>query len=110
MSNTSSSTDVVFRMIGTIQNNVESVRKIMVTQNNALDMVISQSEIIEKMSGEIVNSTNEQKTSMSETMKTVERLSEMAQEIAGANEKILTFIMLISNKAKELQRVVNMGE
>lgn len=109
MGNTRASTDIVFNMIGTIQNNVESVRKIMVSQNTALEMVIKQSNIIDKMSGEIVNSTTEQKTSMAETMKTVERLSEMAQEIAGANEKIMTFIQLINKKAKDLQRVVDMG-
>ncbi|HPS58023.1 MAG TPA: 7TM diverse intracellular signaling domain-containing protein [Spirochaetota bacterium] len=108
MGNTRASTDIVFNMIGTIQSNIEAVRKIMVSQNTALEMVIKQSDIIEKMSGEIVNSTTEQKTSMAETMKTVERLSEMAQEIAGANEKIMTFIQLINNKAKELQRVVDM--
>lgn len=109
MGNTRASTDIVFNMIGTIQNNVEAVRKIMVSQNNALEMVIKQSDVIEKMSGEIVNSTTEQKTSMSETMRTVERLSEMAQEIAGANEKIMAFIQQINKKAKDLQRVVDMG-
>jgi len=110
MGSTKASTDVVFSMIGTIQENVESVRKIMASQNSALEMVIQQSDVIDTMSGEILNSTTEQKTSMAETMKTVERLSEMAQEIAGANEKIMGFIEIISRKAYELHRVVNLTE
>ncbi|NLV67288.1 MAG: hypothetical protein GXY14_06400 [Spirochaetes bacterium] len=108
MGSTRASTEVVFSMIGTIQDNVESVSKIMVSQNEALKMVIRQSSVIDSMSAEIVNSTTEQKTSMAETMKTVERLSEMAQEIAGANEKIMNFIQMINQKARDLQRVVNL--
>ena len=108
MGSTRASTEVVFSMIGTIQDNVESVSKIMVSQNEALKMVIRQSSVIDSMSAEIVNSTTEQKTSMAETMKTVERHSEMAQEIAGANEKIMNFIQMINQKARDLQRVVNL--
>jgi methyl-accepting chemotaxis protein len=107
MGSTRASTEIVFSMIGTIQDNVDSVRKIMIAQDEALRMVIKQSSLIDSMSAAVLNSATEQKTSMSETMKTVERLSEMAQEIAGANEKIMNFIETISQKARNLQKVVN---
>ncbi len=108
MNGTRESTDVVFKMIGTIQKSILSVRGMMVKQNSALEMVISETDVIDTMSKGIVSSTNEQKKSMSETMKTVERLSEMSLEITQSNEKIISFTKMIKDKAAELSDVVNL--
>ncbi len=106
MSGTRESTVGVFNMIGTVQGNVESVRDLMGQQNKALEMVVRQSDVIDSLSREIVTSTTEQKNSMEQTMRTVERLSEMAQEIAQANARIMSFTEIITEKSRELSRAV----
>ena len=75
-------------------------------KNQALEMVIKQAGIIDTMSKEVVTSTNEQKNSMAHTQGTIDRLSEMAQEISQSNSLIIDFAKIIHDKALELDRVI----
>lgn len=106
VSGTQESTDVIFRMVSQIGAGMVSVREMMVKQNDALEMVIRESELIETPSKEIATSTNEQRQSIAETQKTIDRLSEMAMEISEANNLIIDFARLIREKAGELNRVI----
>ncbi|MBN2160612.1 MAG: hypothetical protein JW807_14580 [Spirochaetes bacterium] len=103
---TRESTDGIFRMVNSIGKGVVSVRELMTKQNQALEMVMKQSGIIEKMSKEIVNSTNEQKGSMAHTQKTIDRLSEMAMEIAHSNSTIIDMTKTIHEMTLKLDGVI----
>ena len=107
VNSTKASTDVIFRMVNTIGSGINSVRQTIAKQNQALEMVISQADVIDRKSKEIVTSTNEQKNSMAQTLKTIERLSEMAQEISISNNKIMHFMFLIKTKVEKLDRVIH---
>ncbi|MBN1533129.1 MAG: hypothetical protein JXA20_10740 [Spirochaetes bacterium] len=103
---TRESTDTILRMLNAIGSGFNSVRDMMAKQNRALEVVIAQAGIIERVSREIAASTNEQKNSMAQTQKTIDRLSEMAMEISQANSVIIDLSRLISEKAVKLEAVV----
>jgi len=58
------------------------------------------------MSRNIMTSTNEQKMSMEQTQKTIDRLSEMAQEISQENSQIIDLTKMIHEKARQLSEVI----
>jgi methyl-accepting chemotaxis protein len=103
---TKESTDAIFRMVNAIGAGVNSVRDLMVKQGGALDMVVRQAGIVDTMSKDIASSTKEQKNSMDQTQKTIDRLSEMAMEISQANHKIIDFTRTIHEKALALESVI----
>ena len=103
---TKESTDAIFRMVNSIGAGVGSVRDLMMKQGGALDMVIRQAGVIDTMSKDIASSTKEQKNSMEQTQKTIDRLSEMAMEISQANHKIIDFTRTIHEKALALEGVI----
>jgi len=109
VSGTKESTDAIFGMVNAIGSGIDSVRKMMGKQNQALEMVIRQAGIIDTMSQNIVTSTNEQKSSMEQTQKTIDRLSEMAQEISRENGQIIDFSRIIHEKARQLNNVITGG-
>jgi methyl-accepting chemotaxis protein len=104
---TRESTDSIFRMVNAISAGIDSVREMMTKQNQAMEMVIRQAGIVDTMSQDIVTSANEQKNSMAQTQKTIERLSEMAQEISESNSQIIEFSKIIHEKALELAGVIS---
>jgi methyl-accepting chemotaxis protein len=106
MNNTTKSTDVIFQMVTTVDSGVDSVRELMVKQGKALQMVVNQSDVINTMSNEIVISTDKQKNSMEHSMETVTRMSDMAQEIADSNQKIVNIARQISEKTARLSSVI----
>ncbi len=75
-------------------------------QGNAISEVVGQANLMESMASDIADATREQNSSMEENIKTVSRLSEIAQEIASANQKILEFTGSIVEKSKQLQEIV----
>ncbi len=107
---TRASTDGIFSMVNEVGRGVDSVRDLMTKQSRALDLVIRQAEVIDRMSKEIVASTNEQNNSMEQTIRTISRLSEMAQEIAQGNTLIINFSNVIHEKAIELDGVIRVSE
>jgi methyl-accepting chemotaxis protein len=106
VTDTKESTDVIFKMVNAIGSGINSVRELMLKQNQALEMVIKQAGVIDTMSKEVVISTNEQKNSMAATQGTIDRLSEMAQEISQSNSLIIDFAKIIHGKALELNSVI----
>ncbi len=104
---TSSSTDVIFNMVGSIEKGVTDVRTLMAQQDTVLNTVVEQTGLVENMSHDIAISTGEQKNSMEYSMKTIERLSAMAQEINMSNERITEFIKAISRNSEKLMETVN---
>ena len=106
MNDTTKSTDVIFQMVTTVDSGVDSVRELMEKQGKALQMVVNQSDVINTMSNEIVISTDKQKNSMEHSMETVMRMSDMAQEIADSNQKIVNIARQISEKTARLSSVI----
>jgi len=104
---TKNSTDVIFSMVGTIQNGIDEVRNLMVKQNESLEMVVKQADVVDSLSREVVVSTQEQMNSMVQTMHTIERLAEMASEISNANQRIRDFVRSISSNSDRLAAVVS---
>ena len=107
VNDTTTTTDVIFQMVGTIDEGIGSVRDLMTAQNSALEVVVSQAEVTDSISRDIVTSTNEQKNSMEHSLDTVERLSEMAQEIAQSNQKIIEFAEQIAKRTIKLSSVID---
>ncbi len=104
---TKESTNAIFQMVNTIGSGIDSVREMMTMQNQAMEMVITQAGLIDVMTHDIVNSANEQKNSMAQTQNTIERLSQMAQEISKSNNEIIEFSRTIHEKALELEGVIS---
>jgi methyl-accepting chemotaxis protein len=110
VSGTKEATDAIFSMVNSISAGLDSVREMMTRQNQAMEMVIRQAGVIDTMSRDIVTSTNEQKNSMAQTQKTIERLSEMAQEISQSNTQIIEFARIIHENAVELDSMIRRSE
>ena len=100
------STDSIFKKVDDINNKIDNVKDLMKNQANAITNVVTQTKIIDTMSSEIASSTNEQKISMIESSKAVDRLSTMSQEISNSTSTIITTTEKISNKAIELQNLI----
>jgi len=103
---TKNSTDVIFSMVATIGAGIDAVRELMVKQNEALEMVVKQAKIVDVLSRDVVTSTQEQMNSMVQTMRTIERLAEMASEISNANQRIRDFVLAIGSNSEKLAEVV----
>lgn len=104
---TKNSTAMVFSMVGSIRSGIDSVGSLLMKQVAALDSVIAQAEAADSLSHKIVTAYKEQNTSMQQTMKTVERLSQMAQEISQSNEKIINSTKVLNEKSDELLRIIS---
>ena len=104
---TKQSTDVIFTMVNTIRMRIDSVKQLMESHTRAVGSVAKQADVIDTLSKDVVTSTNEQMTSMNQSLKTIERLSEMAMEVNQANDKIREHTRLIARKTIELSGVVN---
>ncbi|MCP4132992.1 MAG: hypothetical protein GY754_18650 [bacterium] len=104
--NTKNSIDVTFKMVKSINTRLDKVKALMGSHGNAIKEAAEQANITEALSKVIENSTKEQSISMDETLTTIERLSEMAQEISVANQKIGEFVKLINQEAIELDDLV----
>ncbi len=72
-----------------------------------LKLISEQAAIIDEATRDIATGTAEQMNSMNQSLKTIERLSEMASEVAQVNEKIIEMTKTIIEKSEELSRVVN---
>lgn len=103
---TKQSTEDIFNMISTINEKVDAVKELMGNLGNAIENVTSQAEIMDALSRDIAASTGEQNISMSDTLKSVERLSEIAQEIAQHHQDIVDFTRRINEKSIVLDELV----
>ncbi|HOT45152.1 MAG TPA: methyl-accepting chemotaxis protein [Spirochaetota bacterium] len=103
---TRSSTEAIFSVLDEINSRIDQVETMIESQAGAFDDVIRQASIINSLSGEIAGSTVEQMKSMESSARAVKRLSEIADEVAALNRRILTFTETISEKARELNRLI----
>jgi methyl-accepting chemotaxis protein len=106
VSETKNSTSLVFSMVGSIRNGIDSIGSLLQKQVAALDGVIKQTDMADSLSHNIVTAYKEQNVSMAQTMKTIERLSQMAQEISESNERIINSTKILSEKSDELLKLV----
>jgi methyl-accepting chemotaxis protein len=107
VSETKNSTSMVFSMVGSIRSGIDSVGSLLMKQVAALDSVIRQTEMADSLSHKIVTAYKEQNLSMEQTMKTVERLSQMAQEISQSNERIINSTKVLNEKSDELLKIIS---
>ena len=103
---TKKSIDVIFKSIDDINALIEVTKTVLTEQGNAINEVVRQAELMQTMSSDIADATREQNQSMEENIKTVSRLSEIAQEIASANQKIVEFTGSIAEKSNQLQEII----
>jgi methyl-accepting chemotaxis protein len=104
---TKDSIAVIFRSIEDINVLIEETKTVLTGQGDAINEVVKQADVMETMSRDIADATQEQNTSMEENIKTVFRLSEIAQEIAQANQKILEFTGSIMEKSTSLKDIID---
>ncbi|MBN1496391.1 MAG: hypothetical protein JXA07_06460 [Spirochaetes bacterium] len=104
---TRKSIETIFGRIEDINERINNTRDVMSKQAEATREVTSQAELMDGLSRNIATATREQNTSMEENIKTVSRLSEIAQEVALANQKILEFTSSIMEKSGKLREIIS---
>lgn len=107
VSETKDSTGLIFSRVGSIRTGIDSVGSLLNKQVAALDGMIRQTDMTDSLSEKIVTAYKEQNISMGQTMDTVERLSQMAQEIAHSNERIISSTKILNEKAEELLGIIS---
>ncbi|TAL31958.1 MAG: hypothetical protein EPN93_16605 [Spirochaetes bacterium] len=85
-----------------ISSNIDEFKVLMDTQTGAITDAVDQAKVIESFSKIMESSIKEQRASIGETMKMIERLSEMAQEMNYSNLKIAQFSRTIDSKINVL--------
>ncbi len=103
---TRTSTESIFSMLDDINSRIDQVETLIESQAEAFDDVIRQASIINSLSGEIAGSTVHQMKAMENNSRAVKRLSEIAEEVAALNRRILSFTETISEKARELNTLI----
>ncbi len=106
VANTKDAIDVTFKMVGSINEKTDHVAEMMERQGQAIKEVFLQAKMMDDISREVETSTSEQNMSMNETLKTIEKLSEMAQEIGLSNRKIIDVTRDINEKALALDALI----
>jgi len=107
---TEKSTDSVFAMLDDINKSIDSVDKIMDEHARSIENVFKQSEVIDDLSSGIARATEEQKVSMMESTKTVENLTEMAQEVHNSGKQIQVLTGRINEKSHQLVDMIHTVE
>jgi methyl-accepting chemotaxis protein len=103
---TSTSIESIFTVLDAIIGRMDQVESLIASQAGAFEDVIRQGEKINALSGGIAAATVDQMKSMESSARAVERLSEIAEEIAALGKRILAFTETISGKSQELQKLI----
>ncbi|MBN2077706.1 MAG: hypothetical protein JW838_01990, partial [Spirochaetes bacterium] len=103
---TRKSIESIFTVLDTIIGRMDQVESLIASQAGAFEDVIRQAEKINALSGGIAAATIDQMQSMESSARSVERLSEIADEIAALGKRILAFTETISGKSLELQKLI----
>ncbi|MBN2158129.1 MAG: hypothetical protein JW807_01945 [Spirochaetes bacterium] len=106
VNNTNSSIEVIFKMVQSINSSIDNVTNLMAVQGKSIQDVTNQAEVMDKLAEEITLSTREQNTAMDETLKTISRLSEIAQEVSQSTITISNVSKSITEKVKQLDEIV----
>src|SRR5208337_1950210 len=103
---TKNSTESVLSMANSINVQTGGVTELMRNQEQALLNVVTQADIIDRMSREIASASREQSTSMEQMTETITKLSEIAQELAQQNEIVLELTTTVGEKSTRLDEIV----
>lgn len=103
---TKEATDAIFSLVKGINTHISDIAGAMDRQESSVDGVERQAAVVDETARVISHSTNEQRISMEESMTTIQKLSEKAQDIAEMNEVILGLTVTISDKANELEALI----
>ncbi len=103
---TRESIESIFAVLDAIIGRMDQVENLIASQADAFQDVILQAERINSLSGGIAAATVDQMQSMESSALAVERLSEIAEEIAVLGKRILAFTETISGKSRELQKLI----
>ena len=106
MEKTKSSVDVIFARIDQINKGIEETKAVLENQGIAIQEVRDQAGLMEKLSKDIAQATREHTVSMEEDIKTVSRLSQIAQEIAESSLKIIRYNQAIGEKSSYLEQLI----
>jgi methyl-accepting chemotaxis protein len=106
VNNTNSSIEVIFKMVQTINSRIDDVAKLMDQQARSIRDVATQAELMDTLSEEISLSTREQNSAMEETLKTISRLSDIAQEVSQSTVTISGISKSINDKVNQLEEIV----
>ncbi len=101
-----STIEQIFNLVNQINTGIEIVVEKVAEQSTAINTVSHQSGVINELSREVARSINEQSDSMEESLASVQRLAEMASDIAESNRKILEFTRTINEKALTMDSVI----
>ena len=104
--NTRDSIEITFRMVKAINYQIENVSGFLVEQAEVIESFTEQTNHMDVLSEEITTATREQNSSMNETINTISRLSEIAQEIAQSNVIINEVTETIESKIFQLDGLV----
>ncbi len=103
---TRESIESIFTVLDAIIGRMDQVEGLIASQADAFQDVILQAERINSLSGGIAAATVDQMKSMESSALAVERLSEIAEEIAALGKRILAFTETINGKSRELQKLI----
>ncbi len=96
----------IFNLVNQINTGIEIVVDKVAEQSTAINTVSRQSSVINEISRDVAKSINEQTGSMEDSLASVQRLAEMARDIADSNRKILEFTRTINEKALTMDSVI----
>ncbi len=100
VNNTNSSIEVIFTMVETMNHRIDVTANLMADQAKAILDVTKQAEVMDGLADKITISSREQNSAMEELLRTISRLSEIAQEVSQSTH-------IISEISKSINRKVN---
>jgi len=106
VNNTYSSLQSVAGVIDDINHRISDMGTAMENQDNDIALVEKQAKRVEEYSKSVTTAILEQKASMEETSKSIQRLTEMAQSINANGEEIFNGAGLVSEKTQLLAQVI----
>ncbi|HSV96260.1 MAG TPA: methyl-accepting chemotaxis protein [Spirochaetota bacterium] len=87
--------------------NIESVREAMRRQDEYIGAAGAQSKKLDRLSKSILTSTGEQQSSMEESALSIQKIAELAQNIAAHNQEILDTADVIGTRAAEMKKLMD---
>lgn len=100
------SINTIFSYIDEINNHIEESKNVFNSQGKAVNEVREQSSLVETLSNDIARATNEHRVSMEDNIKIVNRLAEIAQEVAQSTITISNSTNIIGEKSRNLEGLI----
>ena len=106
MNSTKSRIDLTFDIINTITGRTDEVKGLVLDQDLAINRIVSQAGLMDDLARDIENATANQSNTMSETMKIIDRLTEMAKDISLANNRVVELTTIVKEKSGRMSEVI----